>query len=310
MLVYPDYYLQFQCIAGACRHSCCIGWEIDVDPDTLESYRQRKGDLGQQLQEKIDWRAEDPHFILDEEERCPFLNAQGLCDLILAGGDSLLCQICADHPRFRNFYSDRVEIGLGLCCEAAGRLILEKKEKAKLLHEGETEELEPEEAQFLAWRERLISLAQDRSLTIEERLKRLAKTAEMELPQSSAQWAEAYLQLEFLEHNWPERLLALKKTGENRKLAFDPEPGEIPLEQLVVYFLYRHLAGGMEDGQYRERLAFSILSVMMIRWLAAAEAEKLGSTDMDTWIEIARQYSAEIEYSQENIDALLQILSR
>ena len=27
----PDYYKEFQCIADQCEHSCCIGWEIDVD---------------------------------------------------------------------------------------------------------------------------------------------------------------------------------------------------------------------------------------------------------------------------------------
>ena len=25
----PSYYKDFKCIADKCRHSCCIGWEID-----------------------------------------------------------------------------------------------------------------------------------------------------------------------------------------------------------------------------------------------------------------------------------------
>jgi lysine-N-methylase len=32
-LIAPDTYPEFCCIADRCRHSCCIGWEIDVDPD-------------------------------------------------------------------------------------------------------------------------------------------------------------------------------------------------------------------------------------------------------------------------------------
>jgi lysine-N-methylase len=31
----PKYYLDFACIADRCKHSCCIGWEIDVDADTM-----------------------------------------------------------------------------------------------------------------------------------------------------------------------------------------------------------------------------------------------------------------------------------
>lgn len=37
--VVPDYYADFACIAGACRHTCCVGWEIDIDPDSLRRYR-------------------------------------------------------------------------------------------------------------------------------------------------------------------------------------------------------------------------------------------------------------------------------
>lgn len=33
--VVPDFYPAFHCIASACRHSCCVGWEVDVDQDTL-----------------------------------------------------------------------------------------------------------------------------------------------------------------------------------------------------------------------------------------------------------------------------------
>lgn len=27
----PSYYKDFKCIAGSCKHTCCEGWEIDVD---------------------------------------------------------------------------------------------------------------------------------------------------------------------------------------------------------------------------------------------------------------------------------------
>ena len=32
----PDFYDRFRCRAAACRHSCCKGWEIDIDENTLD----------------------------------------------------------------------------------------------------------------------------------------------------------------------------------------------------------------------------------------------------------------------------------
>ena len=36
--VVPDYYKHFQCIASRCRHSCCVGWEVDTSPEALARY--------------------------------------------------------------------------------------------------------------------------------------------------------------------------------------------------------------------------------------------------------------------------------
>ena len=124
MIYAPDYYPHFRCIADACRHSCCVGWEIDIDPDTRAAYAAVGGDIGAKLADEIDDSTDPAHFRLTADERCPFLRNDGLCELILTLGEDSLCQICADHPRFRNFFSGRTELGLGLCCEAAGALIL------------------------------------------------------------------------------------------------------------------------------------------------------------------------------------------
>ena len=91
-IVYPDYYPDFSCIADRCNHSCCIGWEIDIDQDALTRFQSAEGPMGQRLKENISLEGE-PHFILGEDERCPFLNEKGLCDLILYGGEEILCQI-------------------------------------------------------------------------------------------------------------------------------------------------------------------------------------------------------------------------
>ena len=155
---YPDYYPLFRCIADRCRHNCCIGWEIDVDGDSLAAYDQIGGEMGEYLHKCIDRSGEMPHFILGEQERCPFLNGKNLCDLILYGGEGMLCQICTDHPRYRSFFSERTEIGVGLCCEEAARLILTRPEKTTLVVTGEGE-LDEEETALLTLRDHLFAIA-------------------------------------------------------------------------------------------------------------------------------------------------------
>ena len=133
----PAYYNKFKCAAGKCCHTCCAGWEIDIDETALEKYGGLSGEFGEKLRGSID-RADVPHFRLEEGEKCPFLNSAGLCDIIINLGEEYLCDICRDHPRFRNFWSDRIEIGLGLACESACRLILPDPEPLRIvLLEGE-----------------------------------------------------------------------------------------------------------------------------------------------------------------------------
>ncbi|MBQ1906977.1 MAG: flagellin lysine-N-methylase [Firmicutes bacterium] len=124
-LVAPSYYRQFKCIAQRCRHSCCRGWEIDIDPVSLERFKAL-GVSG------ISEGPDTPHFVLTEGGDCPHLRSDGLCELIIRHGEGVLCDICRDHPRFRSFWTGRVEIGLGLSCEEAARMILGQVEPMRL----------------------------------------------------------------------------------------------------------------------------------------------------------------------------------
>ena len=83
LYVEPDFYGEFQCIADKCAHSCCLGWEIDIDGETAALYEGLPGELGEELRQKM-CREPEPHFCLTAEDRCPFLNEKGLCHLILS----------------------------------------------------------------------------------------------------------------------------------------------------------------------------------------------------------------------------------
>lgn len=145
----PDYYPAFQCIASSCGHTCCAGWEIDIDPDSLSRYDRLTGAFGERVRKSI-CHEDTPNFILTEDGRCPLLNGDNLCDLILHEGEGALCQICRDHPRFRNYFSCRVEMGLGLVCEEAARLILSWPRPLRLIRiDGNDEESPTEDERYL-----------------------------------------------------------------------------------------------------------------------------------------------------------------
>ena len=117
--IYPTFFPDFQCKAGACHHTCCQTWEIDIDPDTEQRYRETEGPLGEELRA---WMrtAEDGStcFRLNEKGYCHFLRDDGLCRLILEKGENYLGRICTMHPRFYKYIGDTIELcGTGLCCE-------------------------------------------------------------------------------------------------------------------------------------------------------------------------------------------------
>ena len=154
----PEYYSHFRCIADRCTHTCCVGWEIEVDEESLQRFRALP-DVAPHITGD-----EDPQIRLLEGERCPFLTQSGLCQMILDHGEDVLCDICADHPRFRSFWSDRVELGLGMVCEEAARLILSWPEPLRLVEledDGEDDELPEDEAWLMDIRRQLLERITD-----------------------------------------------------------------------------------------------------------------------------------------------------
>lgn len=122
MLIKPGFYDHFECKASACRHTCCAGWDIAVEPETVEIYRNTLTDAekGRLIHEG------DEVYLCREGGKCGFLREDGLCELIIAHTESALCEICREHPRF-NTCTKRLgicELGVGISCERAAELWL------------------------------------------------------------------------------------------------------------------------------------------------------------------------------------------
>jgi lysine-N-methylase len=307
--IYPDYYARFRCIAGACRHSCCIGWEIDIDADSLERYQSCGGAFGQRLKAHIRQDGETACFALGEGERCPFLNAQNLCNIYIHMGEAALCQICTDHPRFRNFFTHRTEVGLGLCCEAAAELILTRKSPVQWVEtdDGEpTEVPDEDEAGVLAARAELYALVQDRRSPLQVRLDTvLLRCGIAPDERTPAEWADIYRSLERLDPAWDDVLDTLADAQDD---LFDALPASLDTvgEQLAIYFLFRHFADGLNDGLCPERAAFAVHATRLLLGLMTQAAMRDGTLSMPEAVELVRMYSSEIEYDEENINTLLE----
>ncbi len=258
----------FRCIADQCRHSCCKGWEIAIDDATLRKYGTVPAPLGQELRRNILIDDEGASFALrGEEERCPFLNEQGLCRLILELGEDYLSDICTEHPRFYHEINGVEEGGYGLCCEESARLLLSAREPLRLSGEW-------------GWRENTVSLARNRRLSLERRLGLLSALPERD-------WKRIFLSLERMDEDWTAAL----ERWDGQLLPVERSLS-IPLENLLVYFLFRHYT----DEEDRAAIAFAVLSV---RVLSSLHTEGCGSLR-----ELSRLYSSEIEYSDENVDAI------
>lgn len=283
-LISPNYYKNFKCINKECRHTCCIGWEIDVDEKALSKYESANGEYKAKLERSIALKP-TPHFILDEKERCPHLREDGLCDLIINLGEDYLCEICKNHPRFFNEYDTFCEAGLGICCESALKPIICTDEKFSV---PEPQNPTEEERCFLDLRSRIIDVVQNRDIPYDDRILLLKREFNINLPEPDIQkLADLYLSLEILDKKWEEILHKFRQSKEKIHNADD-----LLSENLLVYFVYRHLCEALWEGDLAEKLRLCLHMTEAVRSIY----EYVG----EDFCEIARMYSAEIEYSDEN----------
>ena len=331
----PDYYNTFKCIGSACKHNCCIGWGVDIDDVSAEGYRAAEGEFGERLRSSMTVEDGYDTFIMNGE-RCPFLNDNNLCDIFINMGEESLCNVCTEYPRFGEQYGSLLEKGLGLSCEEAGRIILSHKERVGFI---DTEiDLEPEETDevmltaLVRSRAVIIDILQDRTRSIEERIAMsLAYAQEVQehinmndpervsterkeyiMPQHMPDYTSAmellsfFAELDPMEDNWSEivnkTIESVKNAGQYVKklAALKNSCEEYMAEQMAVYFIYRYYLKAMYDNDAYSKVRFMSLCFIVLRVMAAAQTE----FGLSAFVETARCFSANIEHSQVNLEAI------
>ncbi|MCR5267722.1 MAG: flagellin lysine-N-methylase [Lachnospiraceae bacterium] len=177
--VYPHYFHDFQCIADKCPDTCCAGWQIVIDDESMEHYEQYVGNFSDRLQKGIDWK--QGCFKQGKNKRCSMLNDQNLCDMILQMGENHLCRTCTLYPRHEEEFEGLREWSLAISCPVAAQMVLTCEEPLHFLIE-ENDDDDPlidefDDFDFLLFteledaREVLYQVIQNRDLSIDDRMR-------------------------------------------------------------------------------------------------------------------------------------------
>lgn len=327
----PSYYKNFKCIADKCTDNCCIGWEIDIDKDSMEFYRNVKGEFGNILNEGIS-KTEVPHFILDKERRCYFLNKNRLCEIFINLGKGSLCEICSEHPRYYEWYKNVKEGGIGLCCEAAARIILNDNNTFSYYDTPIDFDCYGEyDKDFYDYlfkiREKMIVHMNRQDIPLKKRLNNILQYAYL-LQDKYDNFNYEIIEIEnkaIKSGNYDLtgilRLFSVLEAMENNsifnEMIHDHENLASSvnflknnlklnkyLENAAVYFIWRHFLKSVYEDEFFSKIAFAVLSVIILKLLFLCDYKKNNILSENECVRMAVYYSKEIEYSEENLNRI------
>lgn len=302
-----EIYREFRCKADKCKHSCCKGWEIDIDEDTLDYYKSLDTELGNEILQNIH-EGEDTFFKLTDGERCPFLKDSGLCKIIEELGDDGLCDICRLHPRFYECINDFNLAGVGLSCEKASELMFDKSSLDFINCDSQ------KTIDFVELLELLEIDIPKETLTLSNVLPDYLDEAKIE------RILDIFYITEPIDSNWKNEVLLIKKSfkdyldGLKNMDAVDNQNGldnmensdnsnnlDIKKYELIYqYILFRQLEL-IEEYGLQKIINYAIYSVIFIMLYANAFHDN---------IEAVRRWSEQIEYNEDNIVIILNELDR
>lgn len=308
---------EFECKKELCNDTCCAGWDIVIDKKTLEYYRALKGEFGDFLRANIDFS----HSCIKTEKdgRCPFLNGNNLCEIILNCGEEHISYICTHHPRFYNEISGFTEMGMGLCCEEATRLLMDG--------DIRMEKRASKETSLLFFRDGLMDMVFCENFSLYEKLyyfldlvceteelllfgeedKAVSIKAEYKFKKIKTKGINVKEVLEIakctepIDKIWEERLNAAIESEKKIKGKINEIicVNKNRYERLFYYYIFRYLLNDAEDKELICR-AKLIIYLLYLNIIFDAEDSKNKDFNKNTVL-----ISKQIEYSEENIDFIL-----
>ncbi len=327
---YPVYYKKFNCIADKCTDTCCAGWDVVIDGESLEKYEHLEGAFGDKIRNLITVDEDGDSIFRSIEGRCPFLLENKLCEMYTEIGHENLCLTCRKFPRFTNAFGSRVETGISLSCPEAARLIFENDEPVTFVTEETEGAIIPSDFDaelyftLLGARKTAIDILQQRNFSIERRIcafLEFSQVLQKLINQDRLSEATELDSREFFEKNYEYSPLrskrALKKYcsdfsslefinsafGSDLKKAetVDMKGFSTPdceHEHLLVYFVFRYFLTAAYDYDLLSKAKFAALSFIMIKRLHALS----DALSKEQRTEISQKYSKEVEHSANNME--------
>lgn len=160
-------YDKFKCIADKCEFTCCKGWEINIDNSTYNKWKNENLDY---LLEKVEAKDKKEVYFINKENHddCPFLDKQGLCNIVKNHGEEYLSLTCHTFPRIENVFDDRRELSLSCSCKEVVEIISNLNKKINLSLENYIRI--NDDLSELRIREALIYIMQQENISLEYKL--------------------------------------------------------------------------------------------------------------------------------------------
>ena len=273
-----------------------------IDKQTLTDYKNNTSAFHPTLKNGINFKKSK--FKTDKNGRCAFLNEKGLCEIIINLGEKSLCQVCRDHPRYRTFFNDRIEMGLGFSCEQASSVILSFTEKIVPLlisEDGENTSLDFNQQNVIGFRNKALDILQDRTTDINDRIKHLLTLCNASfLVDDDKRIIKTFLSFERLDKSWTSKLKMLKKKPLIKEISL---AHSLYCEQFLVNSVYRHLYDAEDTMWVRAKTIACVISWWIIQSILA-HSNPENSAQFDLIVDTVRAFSSEVEYSKNNINKL------
>lgn len=297
----PSFYKDFKCIAGACPDSCCQGWEVDADQESLDYYKTLTGEIKNRIVSVLDKdEFGNTIFRLADKKRCPFLNHENLCDMHIAIGGEHTPYTCKMFPRFINDFGGTRELGVSFSCPVAADMMFDLKEPMHFV--SEVNDLPPTlneiDAQTYFYlvkaRERAFSIVQERTLPINQRLIKLLDFG-AEIQKNLEKYVQGNDEMDFFDVFRNPELINPQWLDKVERGRVKPVSDEIFNENIASYFIFRYFLSAVDDYDVLSKIKMAVIGVLIVTYFGE-----------DSWT--IHLWSKETEHSQYNMDRYKRLL--
>ena len=303
IVITPKYYKNFKCIAGDCPDSCCQGWEVDADEESLEYYKTLSPEL--EIKHRIDSvldkdEFDNTIFRLAPKKRCPFLNKENLCDMHIAIGGEHTPYTCRTFPRFIYDFGGTREIGISFSCPVAADLIYHSDISLDFDTEinSDLPSLNDIDAELFIKlkqaRTKAFQIIQNSEKPLDKRLVELldfVKELQKELDDykeggDEIPFEEVFSNPELINPEWQEKVRNIKHKKIENTLAN---------ENIAAYFIYKYFLLAVYDNDVLSKAKMAVIGVLINTYMGES------AWTMHLW-------SKETEHSQYNMDRYKNLL--